>query len=82
MRIESLKQDINHVSIIERVQGKFVLDEKEKEIDDIKIQLDINTKPEIVNKFKNQDVDLFLDESLKLYENYNKKIEEVFNGTD
>lgn len=80
VNINTLNQDINCVSFIERVQGKFILEEKEKEIDDIKIQFDFNTKIEILNKFKNTDLDIFLNESLKLYNENTTKIGEIFNG--
>lgn len=80
INIDNLGQDINCVSFIERVQGKFILEEKEKEVDEIKIQYDFNTKLEILNKFNNNQLDIFLDESLQLYKDNNKRIEEIFNA--
>lgn len=79
LRLESLNQDINCISYIERVQGKIVLDDNEKEIDDIKVQFDMNTKNETINKFRNEELTFFLDEILNLYNQNIIKIEELFN---
>jgi len=79
LRLESLNQDINCISYIERVQGKIVLDDNEKEIDDIKVQFDMNTKNETINKFRNEELTFFLDEILNLYNQNIIKIKELFN---